>query len=79
MKRPTVDSNNEARVLGAIGAMCGEITFLLIAHRLSTIRWADLTYVFDGGRVVDSCDCDSLISERGGRFRSFWEAQNLSA
>lgn len=75
----SLDSDNETRVLGAIGAMRGEITVLLIAHRLSTIRWADLIYVIDGGAVVESGDWDSLISRRDSRFRSFWEAQNLSA
>jgi ATP-binding cassette, subfamily C, bacterial len=75
----SVDSDNEARVLGAIEAMRGELTVILIAHRLSTIRWADLIYVVDGGTVVESGQWDSLVSRRDSRFRSFWEAQNLTA
>src|SRR3981081_852629 len=79
MKRTRVDSNNEATVTGARGERGGESTVRLMAHRMSTIRWADLTYVFDGGRVVESGDRDSLISQRGDRFRSFCDAQNLAA
>ena len=74
----SLDSDNEARVLGAIEGMRGELTVILIAHRLSTIRWADLIYVIDGGTVVESGDWDSLISRLDSRFRSFWAAQNLT-
>ena len=75
----SLDSDNEARVLGAIEAMRGQLTVIIIAHRLSTIRWADLIYVIDGGRVVESGDWDTLIARRDSLFRSFWAAQNLTA
>jgi len=74
----SLDSENERRVLEAIERRRGELTVVLIAHRLSTIRWADLIYVVEGGRVVESGDWSSLSALRGGRFRALWEAQSLT-
>jgi ATP-binding cassette, subfamily C, bacterial len=73
----SLDSENEGRVLDAIESRRGELTVVLIAHRLSTIRWADLIYVVEGGRVVESGDWSSLSAMRDGRFRALWEAQSL--
>ena len=74
----SLDSENERRVLEAIERRRGELTVVLIAHRLSTIRWADLIYVVEAGRVVESGDWSSLSALRGGRFRALWEAQSLT-
>jgi len=75
----SLDYDNEARVLGAIEALRGEITVLMIAHRLSAIRWADLIYVVEEGRVVESGSWDELNERRGGRFRALCEAHRLVA
>ena len=56
----SLDSENEGRVLDAIERRRGEFTVVLIAHRLSTVRRADLIYVIEGGRVVESGDWSSL-------------------
>ena len=74
----SLDSENEGRVLDAIESRRGELTVVLIAHRLSTIRWADLIYVVEGGKVVESGDWSSLSALRDGRFRALWEAQSLT-
>lgn len=74
----SLDSENEARVLEAIGRRRGGLTVVLIAHRLSTIRRADLIYVIEAGRVVESGNWSSLSARRGGRFRALWEAQSLT-
>ena len=74
----SLDSENEGRVLDAIESRRGELTVVLIAHRLSTIRWADLIYVVEGGKVVESGDWSSLSALREGRFRALWEAQSLT-
>ena len=73
----SLDSENEGRVLDAIERRRGELTVVLIAHRLSTVRRADLIYVVEGGRVVESGDWSSLSALRAGRFRALWEAQSL--
>lgn len=75
----SLDSENEARILGAIEHMPGGITTVLIAHRLSTIRWADLIYVIENGRVVESGDWTTLAARLDGRFRSWCVAQGLAA
>jgi ATP-binding cassette subfamily C protein len=72
----SLDSENERRVLDAIERRRSELTVVLIAHRLSTIRWADLIYVIEGGKVVESGNWSSLSALRGGRFRALWEAQS---
>jgi len=69
----SLDSENEGRVLDAIESRRGELTVVLIAHRLSTIRWADLIYVVEGGKVVESGDWSSLSALRDGRFRALWK------
>ncbi|MGC2303220.1 MAG: ABC transporter ATP-binding protein [Candidatus Binatus sp.] len=75
----SLDSENEARILGAIEQMQDGITTVLIAHRLSTIRWADLIYVIEDGRVVESGDWTTLSARLDGRFRSWCVAQGLAA
>ena len=73
----SLDSENEGRVLDAIERRRGEFTVVLIAHRLSTVRRADLIYVIEGGKVVESGDWSSLSALHAGRFRALWEAQSL--
>ncbi len=75
----SLDYDNEARVLGAIEALRGELTVLIIAHRLSAIRWADLIYVLEDGTVVESGGWDELNERRDGRFRALCEAHRLVA
>ena len=75
----SLDYDNEARVLGAIEALRGELTVLMIAHRLSAIRWADLIYVLEDGAVVESGGWAELNERRDGRFRALCEAHRLVA
>ena len=74
----SLDSENEGRVLEAIERRRGALTVVLIAHRLSTVRWADLIYVVEGGKVVESGTWSSLSALGGGRFRALREAQSLA-
>ncbi len=75
----SLDSENEARILAALGRMRGALTTVLIAHRLSTIRWADLIYVVEDGRIVESGDWVSLSARLDSRLRNWCVAQGLAA
>ena len=55
--------------------MAGRTT-LLIAHRLSTVRRADVIYVIDRGRVVETGTHDSL-SAQGGLYARLAKSQDL--
>jgi ATP-binding cassette subfamily C protein len=75
----SLDYDNEARVLGAIEALRGNLTILLVAHRLSAIRYADLIYVIEAGQVAEAGGWEDLNGREGGRFRALCQAHRLVA
>ena len=75
----SLDSENEAKILGAIEQMHGGVTTVLIAHRLFTVRWADLIYVIENGAVVESGEWTALSSKIGSRLRNWCMAQGIAA
>ena len=74
----SVDAENEREIQRAVESLRGHMTMLVITHRLATIRAADLIYVMDRGRIVESGTFDSLV-RRGGRFAALCRAQGLTA
>ncbi len=72
----SLDEENEARVLGALDGLRGKVTTLLIAHRPSTIQRADVVYLLDRGRVVESGDWQTLFAKQHSRIRAFYERIN---
>jgi len=72
-----LDSENEKRIQRAIEGLQGRMTILVITHRLSTIRRADVIYVQESGRVVESGDWQNLMGKEGGRFAALAEAQGI--
>ena len=75
----SMDYANEARVLAAIAKLGGGLTILTVAHRLSAIRGADLIYVVEDGRVVESGGWDDLNNRENGRFRALCDTHRLQA
>lgn len=64
-----VDTQTEARILGALrGALVGR-TSIIVSHRLAAVRDADWILVLDGGRIVEQGVHDDLLAA-GGRY---WE------
>lgn len=63
-----LDPENESRIQQAIDSLQHRMTIIIITHRLATISHADLIYVMDGGRVVQSGQWDTLGADRQGRF-----------
>jgi len=72
----SLDSENERVIEQAANALHGRVAILLITHRLATVRRADMIYVLDGGRIVESGPWDELINA-GGRFQALCLAQGL--
>ena len=72
-----LDPENERVIQAAIERMAGRLTILMIAHRLASVRAADLIYVMEAGRVVETGSWDELLRKPQGRFRSLCRAQGL--
>jgi len=73
-----LDAESEAKVQQALERLMAGRTTLLIAHRLSTVRRADVIYVIDRGRVVETGTHDSL-SAQGGLYARLAKSQDLEA
>jgi ATP-binding cassette subfamily C protein len=73
----SVDAENEREIQRAVESLKGRMTMLVITHRLATTRAADVIYVMDRGRIVESGSFESLV-RRGGRFTALCQAQGLT-
>ncbi|KAE8452078.1 hypothetical protein EG329_002244 [Mollisiaceae sp. DMI_Dod_QoI] len=71
-----LDSTSERVVQEALDAASRGRTTIAIAHRLSTVQNADVIYVLDQGRVVESGNHASLM-ERKGRYFELVKLQGL--
>jgi subfamily B ATP-binding cassette protein MsbA len=71
-----LDVESEAKVQQALEHLMAGRTTLLIAHRLSTVRRADVIYVIDRGRVVETGTHESL-SALGGLYARLAKSQDL--
>jgi len=61
----SVDVRTEAKIQQAINEIAGSRTIITIAHRLSTVRNADVIFVFEKGRIVQSGAHADLIAQDG--------------
>ena len=71
-----LDAESEAKVQQALERLMRGRTTLLIAHRLATVRRADVIYVIDKGRVVETGTHESLALQ-GGLYARLAKSQDL--
>jgi ATP-binding cassette subfamily B protein len=69
-----VDNETEAAIQRSLQRITQGRTTVAIAHRLSTVRHADVIYVMEHGRVVESGTHDALV-EAGGMYSALWRVQ----
>jgi ATP-binding cassette, subfamily B, bacterial len=69
-----LDSHNEAAIQSAMEVVMRGRTSLVIAHRLSTIVHADVIFVVEGGRIVESGSHATLLA-RNGAYASLYRTQ----
>jgi ATP-binding cassette subfamily B protein len=76
----SLDSQSEAAIQTALEIAMRGRTSLAIAHRLSTVLSADVIFVVDGGRIVESGRHAELLA-RGGLYSRLYRTQfrDLSA
>ncbi len=60
-----LDAQSEAKVQEALDRLMRGRTTIVIAHRLSTVRNADMIYVLEKGKVLQSGSHGELIAEGG--------------
>lgn len=72
-----LDAETEAEVLHTVSGLAGDATVIVVAHRFSAVRDADLIYVLENGRVVESGAWATLDRE-GTRFFSLKRLQEVT-
>jgi len=70
----SLDSESERQVRSALAELMSGRTTLVIAHRLSTVVDADIIYVIEAGRIVESGRHGDLLA-RGGPYERLYALQ----
>lgn len=70
-----LDSESEKVVQAALDAAAKGRTTIAVAHRLSSIQKADIIYVFDQGKIVESGNHQELIRSKG----RYYELVNMQS
>ena len=67
----SLDNESERSIQQALKILLQGRTTLVIAHRLSTIVGADIIYVVDGGRIIESGNHQSLMAKQGAYYNLY--------
>ena len=70
-----LDPGTEADVFATVESLRDGRTIISVTHRLETVKTADVIFVLDDGRVVESGRFDELIGS-GGPFAAMWSKQH---
>jgi ATP-binding cassette subfamily B protein len=69
-----LDTATERAIQESLHTALANKTVILVAHRLSTVQQADVIYIMDKGKVVESGSHRDLIAQEG-RYAALWQAQ----
>ena len=61
----SLDPESEELIFDGLTTLLEGRTSITIAHRLATVRRADVIFVLDGGRIVETGTHDSLLASNG--------------
>ena len=70
-----LDPISEYEIYSRFDQMVQDKTSIYISHRMSSCRFCGDILVFDGGRLVQRGDHDSLIADENGVYARLWHAQ----
>jgi ABC-type multidrug transport system ATPase subunit len=70
-----MDAHTEQLVMQGVERLLQGRTGFIIAHRLSTVMTADVVFVLDDGRIVESGDPATLLNDSSTRFAGLARAQ----
>lgn len=65
-----IDALAEARIFGRLFSH-HDSTIIAISHRLTTIKKADIVYMMQDGKIVETGTCDELLAHKGEFYRMF--------
>ena len=71
-----VDAQTEREILDRLRDFFRARTTILVSHRITTVKEADLIFVLEEGRIVESGDHDTLVA-RGGTYADLFRQQSL--
>ena len=73
-----LDNNSQEYVKETIDNLVKDHTIVIVAHRLSTIMDADIIYVVDKGKVVDSGTHKELL-KNSNIYKNLYETESLNS
>jgi ATP-binding cassette subfamily C protein len=56
-----LDNVTEKSIIDALNALPEELTLVIIAHRLTTVQYADMIYILEKGKIIDSGNYEELM------------------
>ena len=60
-----LDAGTETQIISHLRDLATNKTVLIISHRFSSIQWADIIYVMDEGKIVESGNHQELMNLKG--------------
>ncbi|HUV07085.1 MAG TPA: ABC transporter ATP-binding protein [Spirochaetia bacterium] len=70
----SVDTSTEALIQEALQRLFSGRTSIVIAHRLTTVQHADMIYVLENGRIIETGTHGELLN-KGGTYRDLYDRQ----